>query len=68
MFKELDSDAKTFIITMVVALTFILVGGFIEAIMQRDGIKYICHGDLIVNTPAKSYECKPKKDIVKPAE
>ena len=61
MFKELDSDSKAFIIIMAIFFTFMLLGGLIDAWNKRDGIKYVCHGDLIANTATNTYECKGRK-------
>lgn len=61
MFKELDSDSKAFILIMAIFFTFVLLGGLIDAWSKRDGITYVCDGDLIANTATNTYECKPKK-------
>jgi hypothetical protein len=32
----------------------------LNGMTEADGIKYVCHGDLIANTATNTYECKPR--------
>lgn len=60
MLKNIDPETKGIVVVLSVLLTFVLLGGLIDAWSKRADITYICHGDLVANTKTNTYECKPR--------
>lgn len=57
LFVQVARAIKFLAVVLVVAyFSIVLVG----KITKPDGIKYVCHGDMMANTATNTYECKPR--------